>query len=83
MAYILDITHAHAGRMQVAYVENVTCVTYILHMVAKCELQFCILDSGIWSTHWTTRMRTRVTCVYYILHMVRSRQDRLFDLLTS
>ena len=31
----------------VAYVQNVTCVTYILNMVGKCEVQCCIGESAM------------------------------------
>ena len=76
--------------MQVAYVENMPCITYILHMVAKCELQCCTgekcyVTHKLYNTHAHARHMQvayvqNVTCVYYILHMVRSRQD---DHLTS
>ena len=47
MTYILDNTHAHARHMYVPFVENVTCVTYILDMVASRELQCFIGGSAM------------------------------------
>ena len=44
--------HGCARTSYVSYLrENVTCVTYILDMVAKPELQCCIEGNGMWPTY--------------------------------